>query len=144
MTIGQLVWTKLRLHPKVTAAVYANGGNATGGGTPVAQQALADVLEIDEIIVGKAWQNAAKPGQAVNTTRLWGKHCSLMYRSKDIQSATDSMTFGITGQWGDRVAGNYELPKVGLRGAVGVKTGESVKELILAADAGYFFQNAVV
>ena len=32
-------------------------------------------------------------------------------------------------------------PKVGLRGGVRVRSGESVKEVVCAADLGYFFQN---
>jgi hypothetical protein len=34
-------------------------------------------------------------------------------------------------------------PKVGLRGAQRVRVGESVNELIVASDVGYFFQNIV-
>jgi hypothetical protein len=34
-------------------------------------------------------------------------------------------------------------PKVGLTGAQRVRVGERVKELVVAKDLGYFFQNAV-
>jgi hypothetical protein len=34
-------------------------------------------------------------------------------------------------------------PKLGLRGGVRVRVGESVKELVIAKDLGYFFENAI-
>ena len=34
-------------------------------------------------------------------------------------------------------------PKMGLRGSVRVRVGESVKEVIAAAASGYYFENAV-
>ncbi len=140
---GQATWTKLRQHPKVTAACYPGGGNATGGGTSVSRQALADLLELDEIIVGASWANSAKPGQTPSLARLWGKHAAFHYRAPVIQS-TEDVTFGYTGQWGPRIAGVVEKdPNVGMRGGTRVRVGESVKEVIAANDAAYFFENAV-
>lgn len=143
MVIGQAAWTKLRQHPKVSAAVYPSGGNAMGGGTTVAAQALADLLEIDEVIVGKGWYNSAKPGQSASMTRLWGKHCALLYRNPQIIDPLKSVTFGFTAQFGPRIAGTMEDGSVGIEGGVTVRVGERVKEVISANDAGYFFQNAV-
>jgi hypothetical protein len=141
---GQQTWSKLRRHPKVTAAVYPTGGNATGGGSMVSRQALADLLELDEIVVGKSWYNSAKPGQAATMSRLWGKHASFIYRAPQIISAQGTVTFGFTAQWGDRISGTVsEDSSVGLRGGTRVRVGESVKEVICANDASYFFQNAV-
>ena len=53
------------------------------------------------------------------------------------------MTYGITGQWGERIAGTRVDPEIGLKGGVRVRVGEEVKEVVLANDLGYFFQNAV-
>jgi hypothetical protein len=143
LVLGQQVWTKLRRHPKVTAAVFPSGGNATGGGTFVARQALADLLEIEEVIVGPAWSNTAKPGQTPSLARLWGKHALLYYRSANVQTTKD-VTFGFTAQWGQRIAGTVQQdPNIGIRGGTRVRVGESVKELISANDVAYFFQNAV-
>ncbi len=41
------------------------------------------------------------------------------------------------------MAGRREDPDIGLRGGVRVRVGESVKELIVANDLGYYFENAV-
>lgn len=143
LCMGQQVWTKLRRHPKVTAACFPGGGNATGGGTLVSRQAVADLLEVEEVIVGPAWYNSAKPGQTPTLARLWGKHCVAYYRSANIQSTQD-VTFGFTAQWGPRIAGTIQNdPNIGIRGGTRVRVGESVQELIAANDVAYFFQNAV-
>jgi hypothetical protein len=141
---GQATWSKLRTHPKVTAAIYPNGGNATGGGTPVSRQALADLFELEEVLVGTSWYNSAKPGQTASLTRLWGKHASFIYRAPQVVSPTGTVTFGFTAQWGERIAGTIaQDSSVGLRGGSRVRVGESVKEVVAANDAAYFFQNAV-
>lgn len=145
MVIGQAAWTRLRQHPKLAAAVFPGGGNATsgGGGTAAARQAVADLLELDEVIVGKGWYNASKPGQPASMTRLWGKHCALLYRNPQVVDPLKSVTFGFTAQFGGKIAGTMEDPNVGLRGGTTVRVGESVKEVVSANDAGYFFQNCV-
>jgi len=146
LVLGQAVWTAMRQHPKVTAAVYPLGGQAGGAspsGSIVQRQALAALLEIDEVIVGPAWYNSAKPGQSAALSRLWGKHALLYYRAPSVTSVRD-VTFGFTAQWGDRIAGTIERdPNVGLRGGTRVRVGESVSEVIAAPDVAYFWQNAV-
>lgn len=140
---GQATWTKLRVHPKITAAVYPGGGNATGGATAVSRQALADLLELDSIEIGSSWANSAKPGQAVTLARLWGKHATFYYQAPNVQT-TDDVTFGFTAQWGSRISGTVQNdPNIGMRGGTRVRVGESVKEVIAANDTAFFFENAV-
>lgn len=143
LLLGQAVWTVVRQHPKVTAAAFPLGGNALGGATVAQRQALAALLEIDEVIVGPAWSNTAKPGQAASLARLWGKHALLFYRAPQVMTTND-VTFGFTAQWGDRIAGTImNDPDIGIRGGTRIRVGESVKEEIAANDVAYFFQNAV-
>ena len=53
------------------------------------------------------------------------------------------MTFGYTAQFKDRVSGSIVDPDIGLRGGQRVRVGESVKELVVAKDAGYLFENVI-
>lgn len=136
--MGRAVATKLRMHPKVCKAVFGN--NTDAGLVPL--RALADQLELDEIVVGDAWIDTAAPGQASSIQRAWGKHCSFLYRN--MQAGPEGgVTFGFTAQWADKVAGTIEDPDVGLRGGQRVRSGESVKELVTANDLAYGFFNAV-
>ncbi|ARU32833.1 hypothetical protein CAP31_03850 [Sulfuriferula sp. AH1] len=136
--LGQQVWTILRQHPKIVNAVFKTPQNS--GSVP--KEALAELLEVDEVIVGAGFINTARKGQAPNYQRVWGKHCSLIYSSLMAAQAAQPC-FGFTAQWGTRIAGAVPDSKIGLRGSVRIRVGESVKEVISAPDAGYFFQNAV-
>ena len=106
-------------------------------------EALAQLFEVERILIGEAWVNAAKPGQTASLTRVWGKHVAALHINPAASVRGDRVTFGMTAEWGSRVAGSMAEPKTGLRGAQRVRVGESLRELIVANDAGYFFQNAV-
>ncbi|SFG29766.1 hypothetical protein SAMN05518865_110175 [Duganella sp. CF458] len=139
MTIGRAAWTKLILHPKVID--YVNGKGGTSGG--VTRQQLADALELEEILVGEAFVNTAKKGQAAAYQRAWGKHCALTYREvpTDAQRAT---TWGFTAEFGERIADTqYSKDFGGLEGGYKTRAGERVNEIISAPDLSYFFQNAI-
>ena len=138
VVLGQAVWTKLRQHPRVIQA--ANASAQTGGA--ITRQQLADLLEVREVVVGAGFVNTARKGQAAAFSRVWGKHCALLYVGADLANA-DQPCFGFTAQFGTRIAGSIAAPTKGLRGGQIIRVGESVKEVISANDAGYFFQNAV-
>lgn len=145
--IGRLAFSKLRVHPKLTAALApSTTGNTltvNGQGAPATAQAIADLLELDQIIIGEAFINTAKPGQTASLSRCWGKHMAFLHQNPIATIRGNAVTFGFTAEWGNRVAGSIPEPEVGLRGAQRVRVGESVNELIVASDVGYFFQNVV-
>lgn len=140
MVIGRQGWTKLMTNPKLVKAY-----NGTTGDTGVVpKQFVANLFELDDIIVGEGWINTAKKGQTPNLQRAWGKNCALIYKSPLLASPTGTMSFGFTAQWGERIAGVIEQdPSIGLRGGTRVRVGESVQEVITASDVGYYFQNVV-
>lgn len=138
MVLGRAAWTKLRMHPKIVQAT----NNTNQGAGIVSRQQVADLFELQEILVGEAWVNTARKGQAANLQRTWGKHCALIYQNQ--QAAIERQpVFGFTGQFGTQVAGEIPAPTKGLRGSKIVRAGESVKEVIAANDVAYFFENAV-
>lgn len=142
LVLGSQVAMQLRRHPKIVSAYLPQGGNASVGGI-VPLQALADLFEVGRVLVGRAYINTAKPGQNATMARVWGKHCALLRINPLAGVRGNDISFGMTAEYGTRVAGNIPEPKVGLRGAQRVRVGESVKELVTAADCGYFFENAV-
>lgn len=138
LLFGRQVFTQLRKHPKIVQAAFRN----LAGAGVVSEQAVADIFSVKRVIVGSAWVNNARRGQPANFVRVWGKHAAALFVSS--QAATlDQPTFGFTHQFGTRIAGELPEPKMGLRGSVRVRVGESVKEIISAPDVGYFWQNAV-
>lgn len=71
---GRDVITKLRMHPKVLAAIQYT---QTGGMAPLT--ALADLFEVDRIIVGDAFKDTAAENLTATKTRIWGKNAILCY-----------------------------------------------------------------
>lgn len=138
MVIGRAAWTVLSQHPQLVSSIQANSG-VQG---KITRQQLAELLELDEVIVGEGFVNTAKPGQTASMSRVWGKHAAFLYRNT-LANSQRGATFGFTAQFGGRVAGQIAEPKLGLRGGVRVRAGESVRELICAPDLGYFFKNCV-
>lgn len=144
--LGRATWTKLRMHPKVVAAVLnasnGNGGAAAAGSA--SQQAVADLLELDRIYVGESFANTAKKGQVAAFSRMWGKHAAFLRIEKSVRDTRAAVpTFGFTAQWGDDVAGTIADANIGLEGGQKVRVGEHVKELVAFQEVGTFFQNAV-
>lgn len=138
MTIGRPAFSVLCRHPKLCKAIY---GNNTDAGI-VTRRQIADLFELEDVLVGEAWLNTAKKGQAMSLSRVWGKHIALTFRDKNV-STRGRMSFGYTAQFGDRIAGAIPDKNIGLKGGQRVRVGESVKELICAPDLGYFIQNVV-
>jgi hypothetical protein len=132
---GRPVWTKLRKHPKVVSKVLGSV-NASG---LVTRQALAEALELDEIIVGTPWYNSAKAGQTESYAELWGKHAAFIYQSP----GRSEMTFGFTAEFDTRRVKTAVDERRGVDGSTAVRVIEQIAEVTPATDLGYFFQNAV-
>lgn len=135
---GQASWRKFRTNPKVVSAVLGNAG--TSGLVTPAQ--VAAVLGLQEILVGEGWLNTSLPGVASNMVQVWGPHIALIHRDRNA-STQGGVTFGLTAQYGTRIAGWREEKDMGMRGGQIVRVGESTKPLIVAPYGGYFIENAV-
>lgn len=136
--MGNSVASVLRRHPAILKAYNGNAGDT--GIVPL--QFLADLFDLEEVLVGQGWVNTAKKGQAVNLQRVWGKSLSLIYRNK-LANTQRGATFGITAQYGQRIAGSEYDKNIGMRGGQMVRVGESVKELLMANDLGYLIADAI-
>ncbi|ENY6783319.1 phage capsid protein [Providencia rettgeri] len=136
---GRRVATHLRRHPKIVKAF--NGTMGEDGMVPLAF--LAELLELESILVGEGFVNNAKNGQKPNIERAWGDHAAFLYRDK-LADSQHGTTFGFTAQWGGRTTASWVDQNIGMRGGQLIRVGESVKEVVAAKELGYFFENAVV
>lgn len=141
MGFGQEDFTTLRMHPKMVAACRGNSNDPNDANGVVALEAMREVFMLDKICVGQKRLNLNKPGQGLDLYRLWQNHICLLYVPEHItQDSTD--TFGFTGQHGTRKSGEFFNKDIGLEGGIEIRCGESVKEVIVEQDYGYFIQNA--
>lgn len=136
--MGREVWIKLCRHSGILQTFYPN---ANGNGIITPEQ-LASILDVERVLIGNARINTANRGQAPNIGRLWGKHVALLYLDP-AATVSRRLTWGITAEFGGRVSGSMAEPEKGLRGSTKVRVGETVRELVLCSEAGYFIKNAV-
>lgn len=136
MVIGRPAFSVLARHPQIVSACLRNPGQAG----IARRQDIADLFELEEVLVGEAYVNNARKGQAAVLSRCWGKHISLIYRNRQAAPQRD-VTFGMTVPFGQPVAGAWETKEIGLRGGTKVRAGESLAEVITCSDAAYFLQN---
>lgn len=138
MVIGRPAFSKLSRHPQIVSACLRNPGEAG----VARRKDIAELFELEEVVVGEAFVNTARKGQTASLSRCWGKHISVIYRNKQAAPQRD-VSFGMTVPWGAPIAGSWPDKNIGLRGGEMVRAGESVCELITCPDAAFFLQNAV-
>jgi len=134
--MGKQAWRALQTHPQIVKAINRNSGD-TG---IVDKQAVAALFELDDIYVGEGWVNTAREGASPSYARVWPSSVALLHRNR-LANTRMGVTFGYTAQWGGRIAGQWEDRNIGLRGGTMVRVGESVVELIVAADVGYLIKS---
>ena len=125
--------------------VNAVKGNLTNQGMITKQQFVDLFAEygLKRLLIGDAWHNTAKKGQAASLQRAWGNHIAALYINKMAVVEGGGITWGLTAEYGSKIAGRIEDKDIGLQGGVRIRRGERVKELIVAKDVGYFIQDAV-
>jgi len=138
MVLSRQEALELRRNPSVVKSF--NGTLGDDGLVPLEWVRLQ--LGLEQIIVGSAKHNTANKGQAMSLSKLWTGGAALLYINP-IAQVKDDVTFGITAEWGSKVAGDSEDENIGLRGGRRVRVGESVKEIILAKEAGYFLKGVI-
>lgn len=138
IVMGASAWSVIRRHPKLVNAVR---GSLTNEGM-ITRQQFTELFEVQRLLIGESYVNIAKKGQAANLARVWGKNLAALYI--DPAANTDNgITWGMTAQFGTRIAGRIEDPDMGLEGGYRVRSGERIKELVVAKDVGYLVQNVV-
>jgi hypothetical protein len=146
MVLGRRTWKYLRKHPKLVAAVLGRlgvGAALTASGK-LTLQAVAEFFELDQILVGEAFYNSAKPGQTAAYSRLWGPHASLLHINRSVTNARAALpTFGITAEWQGRRVRLIPDAKRGIDGGTTVRVAEQINEMVTFQQLGYHFHNAV-
>jgi hypothetical protein len=133
---GLAVYNAIRQHAETLAAFKHQSGLRL----PTRQQ-LAEYLELDDLLVGKAWEDTVNEGQTATYGRIWGKHFGIVRvaSSPSIRTAA----FGYTFRFGQPDTNQWFDPKPGVAGGYYVKVGMQEDHKVAAQDAGYFIQNAI-
>lgn len=132
LVFGHASWRAFRKHPKVVQAVK---GTTTAAGR-LTRQEVADAFEVGRILVGSGRVNVARPGLTPTMSRTWGQTISGQFIDRTATPETGGLTFGMTAVHGSRVAGTKAVD-MGLDGGQLVRSGERVRELVVARRAGF-------
>jgi hypothetical protein len=138
LVLGSEVANKIRRHPQLIKAFHGNLGDE--GVVPLSF--LAEMLDFDRVLVGRAFMHSANKGQTESLGRVWGKHCAMLKVESDLQD-TEEATFGMSPTFGTAVAMERQDDDIGLRGGVRIRVGESINEMITVGEFGYLFTDAI-
>ena len=91
--MGRIVWDKLQDHPDLVGRL--NGGATPGQPAIVKREFLAQLLEIDEVLVGDAVYDATAEGGTPSLTRIVDDDALLLYtpRSPGLMTPAGGYTF---------------------------------------------------
>lgn len=137
LVLGKEVWASLSTHPRIVEAIRGITENGL-----VTEAQLAQMLGVDEVIVGETWHDAAPKGKDAQRTFLWGKNAAFLHVSPHPAVRGGSPTFGLTAEFGGRRVLNRQVT-IGLDGGVEYLVGEDLCELITAPDLGYLLTSVI-
>jgi len=138
---GNNVWTKFRQLPEILDAVKSSTRQQGSNGGIANRSEIAQLFDVDRVIVGRGRYNTAKEGQAASYTRLWGNHVAMLHVKP--RPTIRSVTFGVTFVETMKKTVRSFDEKRGLKGATYIKTGWNSDHKVIAADTGYFIEDAI-
>lgn len=134
------VWNVLRKHPRILDLFKFNGSSPGIASTDM----LKSWFDLDELLIGSAWQDTANEGQAISISRtIWPDVFGIV-------TVSDSPTLRSV-QWGatfqDRAAAEVDTtyaPERGTDGGWYARAKFSDVSAIIAADAGFLLTTPIL
>lgn len=101
MLISSDVWSKLKVHPQILARI--TGGSTVDKVAKVSQQLVADLFEVDQIIIARARKNTANQGANRVFSRIWSDMVLLYVFAETPDLETEA--YGIQFNWKEDTGG---------------------------------------
>ncbi|MFB9148752.1 hypothetical protein [Roseovarius ramblicola] len=136
--MGRKDWTALSTHPDILKAINRTSGDKGRA----SREAVAELFELSDILVGDSYINASNKGQTASFERVWGGNIALVHRNRQAGPDGTAPAWGWTAQFDGRVAGRFPNPHAGLKGSITLRVGEQLREVIAAPATGYLIQGA--
>lgn len=139
LTLGKAVYDALLDHPDIVGRIDRG---QTAGAARANLVTLADLFEVDEVLVMKAIRNTAKKGQTAAHSFIGGKNALLSYKPASPGLMTPSA--GYTFNWTGLIAGGENGMQISRWWMQEIKSDRVEIEMAyaqkkIAADLGYFF-----
>lgn len=144
LTLGRQVYDVLVDHPDIIDRLKA--GQTPNGPAKATRQKLAEIFELDEVLVMDAVYNSAAEGATESNAFIGGKHALLSYApgAPGLMTPSAGYNFAWTGMFGAGVEGNriktyrWEIVASDI---VEIEAAFNLKQI--GADLGGFFYNAI-
>lgn len=133
LVLGYQVWAKLRHHPDLLGRLSVASIRVL---TP---QLLADLIGVEEVLIGDALYNTADEGQSDVMSYVWGKNALLAYvrPSPKIKSISLGYTLQVQdARYVDRWAEPWHKAQV-------VRANDYYESKLVAAEAGYLITTVI-
>lgn len=133
------VYCQVRVHPKVLERVTLGTVGALG------QDVLAQVFDVERVLVPRAFKNTAPAGQSPSMSYVWGKNALLCHvpTRPALKQMALSYSFAWTGAPGSVSGHRVELWREERRKADLVRVQRYYDQKIIAAGAAYLWKGAV-
>lgn len=133
------VYKALATHPGLISK-FAGSGRVDKSGL-VTPQMLADIFDVAEIHIGRAWKDSANEGQTASYGRIWPNVFGIVRVS---QSASKyNAVFASRFQWLKPQTIVINDPRAGVRGTRFVATKLSDVEKVIASKTGYLLTSVI-
>lgn len=143
LTLGKAVYDALVDHPDIVGRIDRG---QTAGAARANLVTLADLFEVDEVLVMKAVQNTSQKGQTASHSFIGGQHALLSYApsTPGIMTPSAGYTFNWTGLVGSGNEGmRIKRFYIDTIESDRIEIDMSYDQKKIAADLGYFFGNIV-
>lgn len=141
LVLSRPVWNKIKNSADFLARV--NGGATNADPAQVNPQLLAQILELDRVLIAGAVKNTAKEGATATLARVFGKHALLCYTqpSPGIMQASAGYTFA----WTEYATKGAKISRFRIeqRKCDRVEGEISYDQKVVAADLGVFFASCI-
>lgn len=134
------VYAKLRVHPDVIARVTASGSIGAVG-----DKTLAEIFDVERVLVPRGFVNSATAGQDASMNYIWGKDALLAYipPRAAMKQAALAYTFVWTGAPGALGGHRVETWREERRKADAVRVQRYYDQKLVASGAAFLWKNAV-
>lgn len=132
LIVGRDVWVQLRNHPDILERIkYTQKGIITPA-------IVAEVMGVNNVLVGRARYNTANEGQTISLSAVWGKFALFYHKPARAGLKTAATAITVHGgrqvrKWKDPYLGNADV----------IEVEEAFQHKILSAKSGYLFSTAV-
>jgi hypothetical protein len=95
MVASELPWRHISRNEEIIDKVNKTG--VTGGDMNARVQQVAELFELEEVLVGRAFYNSADEGQSLSLTRMWGDNVLLYFNPP--RASNDVPAWGYSFRW---------------------------------------------